>query len=749
MGDPASWPQPSGLTPDGSSAFAAAFASARQDDAWWAQAELRTSQLIACIQPTRASEERRQAVADYVQRLIHQCFKCQVVTFGSVPLKTYLPDGDIDLTALSQHGELKETWAEDVHSALRKAEKDSKAEFRVKEVQYIHAEVKIIKCLVENIVVDISFNQTGGLCTLCFLEEVDRCINQNHLFKRSVILVKAWCYYESRILGAHHALISTYALETLVLYVFHVFHTSLRGPLEVLYTFLEYFSNFDWDKYCVSLWGPVPLSSLPGVAAADGAEPPRKNEGALLLTKAFLDTCSETYSVVPTTSDNQTRTFNVKFLNVLDPLRESNNLGRSVSKGNFYRIRSAFGYGARKLAGVLKCSKDNINAEVERFFSSTLERSCSGGRLDAAEPPSREGANHSDWTSDILRGDFEHYLRNLEYGRWCQNPQTPEPMLLPAHMLQQPSANMLQVHQHLQEASQKLNVNITHPHVLGSGPAVLLPSAGWEGMGSYQRHNFTGYGSEEASSKLGGSTSTYLSNHRQSYHHDRQAPSFGRGGNQHGTYRQYDPYGRIVEGNSSFIQGFEKNCSIPGIDCNEVYQMSAPWHHVGPVQEDKAEPQAQNLNAGMSTLLDTQSFETERTLDKTGLQQHVAERRDFLLGPSTSLTPVSVPILPVPTGGVPGGRWPLPHHKNSYWNPTGSVTPGPHAPQAYPHDSSVVHSTDSLEFGSFGPVLFGDMRISSTQLQLTQAYISGTPGTSGLTYSSGDRAQLSSSPKQR
>jgi hypothetical protein len=33
-------------------------------------------------------------------------------------------------------------------------------------------QVKIVKCLVENIVVDISFNQIGGLCTLCFLEEV-------------------------------------------------------------------------------------------------------------------------------------------------------------------------------------------------------------------------------------------------------------------------------------------------------------------------------------------------------------------------------------------------------------------------------------------------------------------------------------------------------------------------------------------------------------------------------------------------
>ena len=33
-------------------------------------------------------------------------------------------------------------------------------------------QVKLVKCLVENVVVDISFNQIGGLCTLCFLEEV-------------------------------------------------------------------------------------------------------------------------------------------------------------------------------------------------------------------------------------------------------------------------------------------------------------------------------------------------------------------------------------------------------------------------------------------------------------------------------------------------------------------------------------------------------------------------------------------------
>ncbi|KAI7732956.1 hypothetical protein M8C21_004242 [Ambrosia artemisiifolia] len=286
------------------------------DSERWLIAEERTAELITCIQPNQPSEERRNAVADYVQRLIMKCFPCQV---------------------------------------------------------------KIIKCLVENIVVDISFNQLGGLCTLCFLEEVDHLINHNHLFKRSIILIKAWCYYESRILGAHHGLISTYALETLVLYIFHVFNNSFAGPLEVLYRFLEFFSNFDWDNFCVSLWGPVPINSLPDVTA----EPPRKDSGELLLNKLFLDACSSVYAVYPSGQDNQGQPFISKHFNVVDPLRVSNNLGRSVSKGNFYRIRSAFSLGAKKLKRFLDCPKENVVTEVTNFFTNTWDRHGNGIRPDA------------------------------------------------------------------------------------------------------------------------------------------------------------------------------------------------------------------------------------------------------------------------------------------------------------------------------------------------------------------------------
>lgn len=68
-------------------------------------------------------------------------YNVQVFTFGSVPLKTYLPDGDIDLTAFSKNQNLKETWAHQVRDMLESEEKNENAEFRVKEVQYIKAEV--------------------------------------------------------------------------------------------------------------------------------------------------------------------------------------------------------------------------------------------------------------------------------------------------------------------------------------------------------------------------------------------------------------------------------------------------------------------------------------------------------------------------------------------------------------------------------------------------------------------------------
>ncbi|KAL0460361.1 UNVERIFIED_CONTAM: hypothetical protein Slati_0663300 [Sesamum latifolium] len=332
-------------------------------------AEEAAEQVLNCVHPTLDSEEKRRDVIDYVQLLVKSHLNCEAVSYGSVPLKTYLPDGDIDLTIL-KGPKADESLAHDVLALLQGEEQNENADFEVKDTQFIDAEVKLVKCLVRNIVIDISFNQLGGLSTLCFLEQVDRLVGRNHLFKRSIILVKTWCYYESRILGAHHGLISTYALETLILYIFHLFHSSLSGPLAVLHRFLDYYSQFDWENYCISLKGPVCKLSLPDIVV----KMPESGRKDLLLSEEFLENCIEMFSVSSRGLEAQPKAFQTKHLNIIDPLKENNNLGRSVHRGNFYRIRSAFKYGARKLGQILLRPRDKVADEIHKFFANTCAR---------------------------------------------------------------------------------------------------------------------------------------------------------------------------------------------------------------------------------------------------------------------------------------------------------------------------------------------------------------------------------------
>jgi hypothetical protein len=78
MGGLEGWVQPSGFSPNGLLPNEVASVTQALEPERWATAEERTAELIACIQPNQPSEERRNAVLYYVQRLIMNCFPCQV-----------------------------------------------------------------------------------------------------------------------------------------------------------------------------------------------------------------------------------------------------------------------------------------------------------------------------------------------------------------------------------------------------------------------------------------------------------------------------------------------------------------------------------------------------------------------------------------------------------------------------------------------------------------------------------------------
>ena len=66
------------------------------------------------------------------------------------------------------------------------------------------------------------------------------------------------------------------------------------------------------------------------------AETPENDGSELLLSNDFLKGCLEMFSVPARGYETNSRTFPPKHFNIVDPLKENNNLGRSVSKGRIF-----------------------------------------------------------------------------------------------------------------------------------------------------------------------------------------------------------------------------------------------------------------------------------------------------------------------------------------------------------------------------------------------------------------------------
>nr|GEW28478.1 polymerase, nucleotidyl transferase domain-containing protein [Tanacetum cinerariifolium] len=337
----------------------------------WVAGELAAKEVLYRVWPTVESDDKRTEVIEFLQRLLESENNpiIKVYSYGSVPLKAYLPHGDIDLTVV---GPMNKGYdlSKHVLELLEGAQQKESAGFKITEINFINAaQVKLIKCIVDGISIDMSFNQLGGVCSLGFLELADTLIKKDHIFKRSIILIKAWFFYDSRLLGASHGLISTYALEILILYIFCMYNDSLTDPLMVMYRFLEYYSQFDWDHYCISIYGPVEKSSMANVTVVNPVN-------RCLLGGEPLRDYIRTYNVPDFIHLNpKIPSFPLRLMNIIDPLKQSNNLGKSVSIGNFFRIRCALRLAARRLGEIMLLPSENVGDGVKKFFEVTFHNS--------------------------------------------------------------------------------------------------------------------------------------------------------------------------------------------------------------------------------------------------------------------------------------------------------------------------------------------------------------------------------------
>ncbi|KAK1398756.1 hypothetical protein POM88_008619 [Heracleum sosnowskyi] len=279
---------PKGLLPD-----EAASVTRVLDLERWAIAEERITELIGYIQPNKPSEDKRNAVANYVQQLITKCFSC-VQGFYHKCIESLV--GVIENHKLADV-KMEATWA--ILNAIDGANNHQ-----------IICLKNSVKPLWDSL--DVFSNYPPIVCAC--LESLVR---------------KKWV------------------------------EVTCNGEVVNDAEFKKCLGRLQERQVQLAddIEGLPKSKRLP--------DPPRKDGGDLLLNKVFLRACSTVYSVFPGGQENNELPFIPKHFNVIDPLRANNNLGRSVSKGNFFRIRSAFAFGAEKLARLFDCPRENVNGSSD------------------------------------------------------------------------------------------------------------------------------------------------------------------------------------------------------------------------------------------------------------------------------------------------------------------------------------------------------------------------------------------------
>lgn len=244
------------------------------------------------------------------------------------------------------------------------------------DINIIFAEVRLIKCKFDNTSVDISLNNLTGISKVLFFDFLEKIIldkfKDKFLFKRTLILIKAWCYYEGIILGSNVGLMASYALEVLVAYVFNKFPNQFKTEVEALFTFFKVISAIDWGNSILSIYGT--LSNF-------------DNENVCLCYPWYVDKVdlnTDEYVIDPREFKNfvnsldkflgleWNKNFLMKNLNIVDPLCANNNLGKSINIHNYSKIKKVFELTCKEIESILVIRKENdacnyLNSLVSLF----------------------------------------------------------------------------------------------------------------------------------------------------------------------------------------------------------------------------------------------------------------------------------------------------------------------------------------------------------------------------------------------
>ena len=388
--------------------------------------ELFVDYILNKLGPNSETENIRSEVLEKITTIINDILQkdmvdyiTYVIPYGSYPVKTYLNDADIDITICFKSKKSNKMIIDipiktiDATMSKLKEEMENKNKDLEKDlitdIKIIMADIRLLKCNIDNINIDITINNFAGLYKIIFINSIEEQIKhkdkilqsykdtsysdkKGNLFRRTFLLIKAWFFYEGHLMGSNVGLMATYTLEILVIYIFNFYFYEINNEFEGFVKFFEIISEFDWDNKIISLYGAFSkydfYKKLEDYNKFIQKEEEKGKKNVVNEPFWYLDENKE-QSTIKENSDKKEPLFYIKDIkrfvfylnkgmeisylykegniisknnftkeiNVLDPLNNHNNLGKSISFHSKSRIKSVMLYTRKKLNNILEMRK--------------------------------------------------------------------------------------------------------------------------------------------------------------------------------------------------------------------------------------------------------------------------------------------------------------------------------------------------------------------------------------------------------
>ena len=345
-----------------------------------------------------------------------------ILPYGSFPAKTYLKNADIDITIFFElkssktiiidiPGDFINRALYLIKDALEKYNKDNSCEL-FSDIKIIAADVRLLKFKIGSVSVDISVNNFSGMYKILFIDFIEQQLgtqfNKNNLFydnsysnnkinifRRTLLLIKAWCFYEGNLMGSNIGLMANYTLEILVIYIFNMHYEYIFNEFDAFEKFFEFMEEINLEKNVISLFGVISNLSFHQKLSAFNSD--IFEEENLSVNQPFwffenkykdikdkseesdvIENLNKINNFKPLLKIDEVKGFinqinkiigniylkkegkviNVtnydKIVNILDPLNNHNNLGKSINFHSYSKMKKIIKYMNKKLKKIQK-----------------------------------------------------------------------------------------------------------------------------------------------------------------------------------------------------------------------------------------------------------------------------------------------------------------------------------------------------------------------------------------------------------